>query len=83
MIIVWDEAKRIANLVKHRIDFAEIGETFFASSIVIPARAGRYQAFGTRAGEVLAVVFAPLGAEAISLISARRASQKERKLLDG
>ena len=35
MIIVWDEPKRQANLVKHGIDFADVGEGFFLSALVI------------------------------------------------
>ena len=28
MIIVWDEPKRLANIAKHGIDFADIGPDF-------------------------------------------------------
>lgn len=30
MEIVWDEPKRLANIAKHGIDFADIGEDFFS-----------------------------------------------------
>ncbi|MBV8238301.1 MAG: BrnT family toxin [Sphingomonas sp.] len=78
MIIVWDEPKREANLAKHGIDFADIDEAFFVSAIVRPARNGRFAAFGELNGRI-AVIFAMLGTEGISLISARPASRKERK----
>jgi uncharacterized DUF497 family protein len=29
MQIVWDEPKRLANLDKHGLDFADLNETFF------------------------------------------------------
>lgn len=80
MIIVWDEPKREANLAKHGIDFADIGEGFFASAIVRPAKTGRFAALGYLNGKV-AVIFATLGTEGISIISARPASRNERKLI--
>ncbi|KQM21949.1 BrnT family toxin [Novosphingobium sp. Leaf2] len=81
MIIVWDEPKRNANLAKHGIDFAAIGEDFFASAIVAPAKDGRFAAIGHLNG-VIAVIFAVLGSEGVSIISARPASPKERRLLE-
>ena len=80
MMIVWDEPKRRANLAKHGIDFAEIGPEFFLAALVKPARDGRWVAIGEHHG-VIVVIFATLGSEAISIISARPASAKERKLL--
>lgn len=80
MVIVWDEPKRQANLAKHGIDFADIDEEFFLSAVVGPARDGRYFAIGELDG-VIVVIFALLGTEGLSIISARRASRKERELL--
>lgn len=80
MLIVWDEPKRIANLVKHGIDFADIDGTFFLDAFVGEAKDGRFFAVGRLDG-VVTVIFALLGSEAISLISARPASKKERKLV--
>ncbi|MBB4568205.1 BrnT family toxin [Rhizobium leucaenae] len=71
MKIIWDELKRETNLAKHGLDFA--------GSIVVPANEGRSMAVGGR--DVAAVVFKPLGSQAISVISIRPASRKERKLL--
>ena len=45
-----------------------------------PAKNGRYFAVGRLDGVVI-VIFAALGAEAISIVSARPASRKERRLL--
>lgn len=80
MKIVWDEPKREANLDKHGIDFADIDAEFFLSAIIRPAKAGRFAAFGELNGKV-AVIFVTLGTEGLSIISARPASAKERKLM--
>jgi uncharacterized protein len=80
MMIVWDEPKREANLVKHGIDFADIGEGFFLSAVIRPAKKGRYSAIGHHNG-VIAVIFLTLGTEGLSIISARPASRKERMLM--
>jgi uncharacterized DUF497 family protein len=80
MTIVWDEPKRHANLAKHGIDFASIGPEFFLSAQVIPAKAGRWAAVGYLDSAIV-VIFMTLGTEAISLISARPASRKERSIL--
>ena len=80
MKILFDQAKRETNLVKHSgLDFADLDEAFFASSKVISAKANRYIAVGQLGEDIIAVVFAVLGSEAISVISMRRASRKERK----
>lgn len=38
MMIVWDEPKRQTNLAKHGLDFADLDEAFFLSSLVVPAK---------------------------------------------
>ena len=81
MRLVWDEHKRRENLAKHGMDFGELDVAFFASAIVTPSRDRRYVALGVRAGMAIAVVFRPMGVEAISVISMRAASRKERRLL--
>jgi len=80
MKIVWDEPKRYANLAKHGVDFAALGEDFFADALVFPAKAGRWMAIG-KLDAVIVVIFATLGSEGLSIISARPASAKERKLI--
>lgn len=69
------------NIDKHGIDFANIGEEFFLSAIVRPAKDGRYAAIGQLNG-VVVVIFAVLGSEGISIVSARLASKRERSLLE-
>jgi hypothetical protein len=83
MRIVWDEPKRISNLANHGFDFADLEGAFFESAVIRPSHSGRFRAIGPSAHGLIAVVFAPLGSEAISVISMRRASRNERKLIHG
>ncbi|MCO5160337.1 MAG: BrnT family toxin [Mesorhizobium sp.] len=81
MRIVWDEPKRLQNLAKHGMDFAELTPSFFDNARVAPAREGRFLAIGDLGGKtVAAVVFRVLGAEGVSVISMRPASRKERNM---
>ena len=73
MEIIWDEPKRLANLDKHGMDFADLNEKFFEHAFVLPARGKRY------IRGVICVVFAIYGKEAVSVISMRPASKDERK----
>lgn len=81
LMIVWDEPKRQTNLAKHGLDFADLDERFFLASVVVPAKGGRHMAIGHLADGTIAVVFAALGVEGVSVISMRPASRKERTLL--
>lgn len=83
MRVVWDEPKRLANLAKHGMDFADLNESFFETSIVVPAKLGRLIAIGLTTGGVATVVFITLGSEGVSIISIRPASRRERSLLNG
>ena len=84
MQIVWDDAKRAANLAKHGLDFAELNLAFFETATIILARKPRFMAIGMHSGKlVIVVIFSALGREGVSIISMRPASVKERKLYDG
>jgi uncharacterized protein len=37
MRILWDEPKRLANLDKHGLDFADLDEAFFDHALVVPS----------------------------------------------
>lgn len=85
MLIVWDEAKRLLNLAKHGIDFADLAAEFdFERAISSPAKPSatgraRVALIGRHRGRSIVVVAAsPLGTEALSLVSARPASPRER-----
>ena len=80
MKIVWDEPKRLANLAKHGLDFADLNEGFFENALVLPSYGKRRAAIGRNIRGVIVVVFVALGVEAVSVISMRPASKSERKL---
>lgn len=80
-LITWDEPKRQANIAKHGLDFADLNAAFFEAATVVPAHSARFLAIGELNGAlVIAVVFRPLGTEALSVISMRPASATERKV---
>lgn len=89
MRFLWDALKRASNLEKHGLDFAafEIGFDRY-TAIAVPARSsssGRrgFKLIGIFEGRlIVAVIITPLGSEAISLISLRRASRAERRLYE-
>jgi uncharacterized protein len=78
--IVWDEPKRLANLAKHELDFADLNETFFDKALALPSYNRRWAGIGRNIRGVIVVVFITLGKEAVSVISMRFASRNERKL---
>lgn len=80
MKIVWDEPKRLANLEKHKLDFADLNDVFFETALVVPTRNKRWMGIGINIRGVIVVVFARLGGEGVSIISMRPASKSERNL---
>jgi uncharacterized DUF497 family protein len=79
MKIVWDEPKRLANLDKHGLDFADLNESFFENALFVSSHDKRWKAIGSSIAGVICVVFAKLGREGVSVISMRPASPRERK----
>lgn len=85
MVIPWDEPKRAINLRTHGLDFEDIESGFdWDTALVAPSHPGRdgrmrFPMLGYLDGKLRAVVFSPLGNEAISVISLRPVSRKERK----
>jgi len=78
---VGDEPKRQGNLARHGLDFADLDEWFFLDAVTVPAQIGRHMVIGRLNDEILAVVFAALGTEGLSVISMRPASRREGNLL--
>jgi uncharacterized protein len=79
MKITWDEPKRRSNLDKHGMDFADLTVEFFETATIYPAKGKRDIALGMLGAKaVIAVIFAPLGSEAIAVVSMRSASPRER-----
>jgi len=84
MKLTWDDSKRSANLAKHGLAFEALTLDFFESATIMAARKPRMMAIGRYNGRlVIVVIFAPLGREALSIISMRAANLKERRLYDG
>ena len=79
MQISFDEPKRRQNLEKHGLDFSDLDLDYFADSLIVPAKLGRFMAIGILARDVIATVFVKLGSQGLSIVSMRRASRKERK----
>ena len=67
-------------LRRRGLDFAAVTVEFLAAAAIVPSR-GRLMATGMLNGRLVTVVFAPLGAEAISIVTMRAASRRERRLL--
>jgi uncharacterized DUF497 family protein len=81
MRITFDSAKQASNQTKHGYDFADLDMAFFDRSTLVPARDDRLMAIGRFGDTIITVIFRPLGSEAVSIISMRDASLKERSLL--
>ena len=81
-MITWDEPKRLQNLAKHGLDFAEFEIGFdMDSAVVVPGHSGRFKMIGVFKGELLvAAIASHLGMEALALVSLRRASKKEHEI---
>lgn len=87
MVVVWDEPKRLANLAKHGLDFAEFEDGFDLDGCTVQetraSRIGRarFKLIGTFKGRIVtAAIVSPLGSEALSLVSFRRANPSEIRL---
>ncbi|HWA19221.1 MAG TPA: BrnT family toxin [Devosia sp.] len=80
MEITCDEVKRQSNLSKHGYDFAELDLAFFERATILSGHHGRLLDVGQFDDTIVSVIFRPLGSEALSVISMRDASFKERRL---
>jgi len=83
MEIVWDEPKRLANIARHGMDFADLDTAFFEGSVTIRAKFDRQIAVGRHHSGIILVVFVALGTEGLSVVSMRPASRRERRMIDG
>jgi uncharacterized DUF497 family protein len=79
--IVWDEPKRRKVLEQRGLDFADLRPEFLAAAVTISERGDRRLVAGLLLGRAVAVVYARLGREAVSIVTMRPASPKERSLL--
>jgi uncharacterized protein len=86
VVFEWDEIKARANLRKHRVDFADAATVFEDARAVTIVQENsdeeRYATIGVDAlGRPLVVIYTVRG-ERIRIISARRATRRERAEYD-
>jgi hypothetical protein len=79
----WDPGKASRNVEKHAVDFVTAAEIFDDPDllVVIDSRAHserRYQAIGDARGVILFVAYTMRGNNICRIISARKASRRER-----
>ena len=79
----WDEKKRLSNIVKHRVDFADAARVFEGRVRVREERRrdygeDRFSAVGEADGRLFYVVYTRRD-DTIRIISARRAGRHERE----
>ncbi|MBD2152732.1 BrnT family toxin [Pseudanabaena sp. FACHB-1277] len=80
----WDEAKRIANLRKHGIDFLDVAIVFDGDTLIVEDDRydygeQRFVTFGLLRGLVVAVVHTDRQ-DSIRIISVRKATKYEQKV---
>jgi uncharacterized protein len=80
----WDEAKRLANLRKHGIDFLDVsvvleGDTLTVEDNRYDYGEQRFVTFGLLQGLVVAIVHSDRN-DSIRIISARKATRYEQKI---
>jgi uncharacterized DUF497 family protein len=83
----WDPGKAVVNLAKHGIDFADATEVLFdAMAITLPDEERdeeRFVTSGRDAFSRILVVIHTWREDRIRIISARRATRRERKHYEG
>ena len=80
----WDEAKRLANLRKHGIDFIDVPSVFEEDSVTVEDDRysygeQRFITFGLLQGRVIAVVHTERD-DYTRIISARKATKYEQRI---
>jgi uncharacterized protein len=85
MRYVWDEAKRVANLRKHGLDFADVPEVFDGPTCTIEDDRlaygeKRFLSFGVLRGLPVSIVHTETDYE-IRIISFRKATKRETAFL--
>lgn len=86
----WDEAKRVSNLKKHKLDFAHVADFDETSALVVEDARGRtdpkfayaeprYIALGLMRGKLVVLVYSETKT-GWRVISLRHANAKEAKL---
>ena len=87
MLIIWDPVKAISNQIKHGVSFEE-AQSVLESDVQLVLedeehQEARYVALGYSAKlNLLVVVYAYRGSDVIRIISARKATRKEREIYE-
>ncbi|MBW4517398.1 MAG: BrnT family toxin [Timaviella obliquedivisa GSE-PSE-MK23-08B] len=84
MTFEWDEAKRLANLRKHGIDFIDVSAVFEENSVTVEDDRysygeQRFITFGLLQGRVVAIVHTERD-DCTRIISARKATKYEQRI---
>ena len=84
MLVTWDERKRVSNLRKHGLDFADAPEVFAGPTYTFEDARLRYTeprfvTFGSLREWVVALVHTERE-QALRIISMRRATRREREI---
>lgn len=79
----FDPPKRLANLAKHGLDLADAEMFDWATAAVTSGHVDRFgrprfKAVGWYLGRRTVIIYAPLGTEAVAIISFRFANEDER-----
>jgi uncharacterized DUF497 family protein len=85
MIVTWDEKKRLSNIKKHGIDFADAaavfaGPTFTWEDVRFDYGEQRWISMGLWGSQVVVLVVHTESEEEIHVISIRKADKDEQKL---
>ncbi len=80
----WDEAKRLANIRKHGIDFIDVREVFDGDTVTVEDNRDdygeqRFVTFGLLQGILVAVVHTERG-DSTRIISTRKATKYEQRI---
>ena len=83
MIFEWNERKRSENLRKHGFDFKDCAAVFDGHTFITPDDRFhygemRFKAYGLLRDRVVVVVYAETAAEAVRVISMRKADKHEQ-----
>jgi uncharacterized DUF497 family protein len=62
------------------LDFAEVTEAFLVQAVHVGVRGNRRRVVGMLGSRPVSVVYVRLGSEAVSIVTMRHASRKERSL---
>jgi uncharacterized DUF497 family protein len=74
------DADRVEHIARHHVTAAEAEQVVFGNSVIRRSTEGRYRMIGqTDAGRYLCVIVAPRGGGVFGLVTARDASDAERR----